>query len=271
MIPVALTIAGSDSGGGAGVQADLKTFAALGVYGTSAITAITAQNTLGVRLVHRAPPDVVAAQIAAVREDFAIAAVKIGMLASADVVEAVAAALDPAPRFVVLDPVMAASSGDPLSGDGFIEALRALIPKCDLLTPNLSEAASLAEMPQARSETEMAAQARGLIDGGARAVLMKGGHLDGDAVDILVTADAIHRFAAPRIASRNLHGTGCTLSSAIAAHIVLGASLPEAVARAKDFVRAAIEHGREVKLGGGAGPVLPLALRASSGASSFDS
>jgi len=257
VIPVALTIAGSDSGGGAGVQADLKTFAALGVYGTSAITAITAQNTLGVRLVHRAPPDVVAAQIAAVREDFAIAAVKIGMLASADVVEAVAAALDPAPRFVVLDPVMAASSGDPLSGDGFIEALRALIPKCNLLTPNLSEAAALAGTPQARSETEMAAQARGLIDGGARAVLMKGGHLDGDAVDLLVTAQGLHRFAAPRINSRNLHGTGCVLSSAIAANVALGHDLVTAVVEAKAFTRRAIENGRRHNLGRGPGPLMP--------------
>jgi len=257
VIPVALTIAGSDSGGGAGIQADLKTFAALGVFGTSAITAITAQNTLGVRLVHTLPPDVIAAQIAAVREDFDIAAVKIGMLASAEIVEAVAAELEPAPRFVVFDPVMAASSGDALSREGFIQAVGRLIAKLDLLTPNLAEAAALTATPQARSEAEMAAQARGLINSGARAVLMKGGHLDGDAVDLLVTPQGLHRFAAPRINSRNLHGTGCVLSSAIAANFALGHDLATAVAEAKAFTRRAIENGRLHKLGRGPGPLMP--------------
>jgi hydroxymethylpyrimidine/phosphomethylpyrimidine kinase len=255
VIPVALTIAGSDSGGGAGIQADLKTFAALGVYGTSAITAITAQNTLGVRLVHALAPDVVVAQIAAVREDFHVAAIKIGMLASVEIVEAVAVALEP--RFVVLDPVMAASSGDALSDEGFIHAIAGLIPKLDLLTPNLAEAAALTGTPQARSEAEMAAQGRALLDKGARAVLMKGGHLDGEAVDLLVTAQGLHRFAAPRIKSQNLHGTGCVLSSAIAANIALGHDLVAAVAEAKAFTRRAIENGREQKLGGGPGPLIP--------------
>ncbi len=257
VIPVALTIAGSDSGGGAGIQADLKTFAALGVFGTSAITAITAQNTLGVRLVHTLSPDVVTAQIAAVCEDFDIAAVKIGMLASADIARAVAAALHPAPRFVVLDPVMAASSGDALSGEGFADAIERLIPKLDLLTPNLAEAAALTRTPQARSEAEMAAQGRALLDKGARAVLMKGGHLDGDAVDLLVTAQNLHRFAASRINSRNLHGTGCVLSSAIAANIALGHDLVAAVADAKAFTRRAIENGQRLRLGGGPGPLMP--------------
>jgi hydroxymethylpyrimidine/phosphomethylpyrimidine kinase len=257
LIPVALTIAGSDSGGGAGVQADLKTFAALGVFGTSAVTAITAQNSLGVRRVHTLPPEVVAAQIAAVREDFDVVAVKIGMLARADIVEAVAAALEPAPRFVVFDPVMAASSGDALSGEGFIQALGRLIAGLDLLTPNLAEAAALTETPQARNEAEMAAQGRALVDKGARAVLMKGGHLDGDAVDILVTPQRLHRFAAPRINSRNLHGTGCVLSSAIAANIALGHDLLTAVAEAKAFTRRAIENGRLHNLGGGPGPLMP--------------
>jgi hydroxymethylpyrimidine/phosphomethylpyrimidine kinase len=257
VIPVALTIAGSDSGGGAGIQADLKTFTALGVFGTSAITAITAQNTLGVRLVHTLAPDVVVAQIAAVCEDFDVAAIKIGMLASVEIVEAVASALEPAPCFVVLDPVMAASSGDALSGVGFIHALAGLIPKLDLLTPNLAEAAALTGTPQARSETEMAVQARALVDKGARAVLMKGGHLDGDAVELLVTARGQHRFAAPRINSHNLHGTGCVLSSAIAANIALGHDLVTTVAEAKAFTRRAIENGRLIRLGGGPGPLVP--------------
>jgi hydroxymethylpyrimidine/phosphomethylpyrimidine kinase len=257
VIPIALTIAGSDSGGGAGIQADLKTFAALGVFGTSAITAVTAQNTLGVRLVHTLSPDVVAAQIAAVREDFEIAAVKIGMLASADIVDAVAAALEPAPRFVVFDPVMTASSGDALFGEGFIQAIGRLISQLDLLTPNLAEAAALTETPQARGEAEMAAQGHALLDKGARAVLMKGGHLDGDAVDLLVTPQGLHRFVAPRINSRNLHGTGCVLSSAIAANIALGHDLDTAVAEAKAFTRRAIENGRQHELGRGPGPLMP--------------
>jgi hydroxymethylpyrimidine/phosphomethylpyrimidine kinase len=257
VIPIALTIAGSDSGGGAGIQADLKTFAALGVYGVSAITAITAQNTLGVRLVHTLPPDVVAAQIAAVLEDFDVAAVKIGMLASVEIIEAVAAALKPAPRFLVLDPVMAASSGDALSGRGFIRTLDSVIPQLDLLTPNLAEAAALTGTPPARSEAEMAAQGRALVDKGARAVLVKGGHLDGEAVDLLVTEQGLHRFAAPRIISRNLHGTGCVLSSAVAAIIALGHDLLAAVAEAKAFTRRAIENGRIHELGRGPGPLMP--------------
>jgi hydroxymethylpyrimidine/phosphomethylpyrimidine kinase len=257
VIPVALTIAGSDSGGGAGIQADLKTFAALGIFGTSAITAVTAQNTLGVRRIHALPPEVVAAQIAAVREDFDIAAVKIGMLASAEIVEAVKEALTPAPRFVVFDPVMAASSGEALSARGFIPALDRFIPLLDLLTPNLAEAAALTGTPQARGEAEMAAQGRLLVDRGARAVLIKGGHLDGDAIDLLVTAQNLHRFAAPRINSRNLHGTGCVLSSAIAANVALGHDLVTAVDEAKAFTRRAIENGQSHKLGGGPGPLMP--------------
>jgi len=273
--PIALTIAGSDSGGGAGIQADLKTFAALGVFGASAITALTAQNTRGVRAIHLMPIEIVLAQIDAVLEDFDVVAIKIGMLGSAEIVEAVAGRLravqdrrSSTPPFLVYDPVMVASSGDALAGAGFVEAIRSqLLPLVDCLTPNLAEAAALLDEPQARNEDDMARQGRALVRLGPRAVLMKGGHLDGDAVDLLVTAEAVQRYAAPRIDSRNLHGTGCTLSSTIATHIVLGASLAEAVARAKDFVRAAIERGREVKLGGGAGPLLTLAL----GASSLDS
>ncbi len=278
-LPIALTIAGSDSGGGAGVQADLRTFAALGVYGASAIAAITAQNTLGVTLVEPTRPRALQAQIAAVLADFDVAAVKIGMLASAANVRAVSRALmlDALTRghsgrpltspFVVLDPVLAATSGDSLSGGGFIEALReVLLPRVDCLTPNLAEAAALLDAPLAASEDEMLRQAEGLLALGPRAVLMKGGHLEGaEAVDWLMTREARRRYSSPRVASRNTHGTGCTLSSAIAAGIVLGATLEEAVGQAKVFVGAAIERGRDVRLGEGAGPLLQSALRAQDG------
>ena len=252
---VALTVAGSDSGGGAGVQADLKTFAALGVYGTCAITAITAQNTRGVRRIHPLPPEIVVAQIAAVREDFEVAAVKIGMLASAEIAAAVGAALRGAR--CVFDPVMAASSGDALAGDDFVAAARALLPQFELVTPNIAEAAKLLGGAPARDEAGMAEQGRALLALGARAALMKGGHLDGDAVDLLVTPERVHRYAAPRIASRNLHGTGCVLSSSISAHLALGYDLVEAVGRAKAFTRRAIENGRDLALGHGPGPLMP--------------
>jgi hydroxymethylpyrimidine/phosphomethylpyrimidine kinase len=269
--PIALTIAGSDSGGGAGIQADLRTFAALGVFGASAITALTAQNTLGVRAIHAVPADVVRAQIDVVLDDFDVAAIKIGMLANAEIAEAVAAGLASPSKgeelraLIVYDPVMAASSGDALAGAGFVEAIRQkLLPLVDCLTPNLAEAAALLSESQAGSEADMTRQGRALIALGPRAVLMKGGHLDGaEAVDLFVTSEGVHRFAAPRIASPNTHGTGCTLSSAIAAHVVLGASLPDAAAAAKAFVRAAIERGASARLGAGAGPLLQAPLFAS--------
>ncbi len=271
--PIALTIAGSDSGGGAGIQADLKTFAALGVYGASAVTALTAQNTRGVVLIHVAPPAIVRAQIDAVLDDFDVRAIKIGMLGSADVVAAVAESLarflppqggkGRAP-FIIYDPVLAASSGDALAGAGFVAAVKArLLPLVDCLTPNLAEAAALIGAPLARNEDEMTGQGRALLALGPHAVLMKGVHLAGDeAVDLLVTADGVRRLAAPRLASQNLHGTGCTLSSAIAAHIALGADLAEAVAAAKDFVASAIARGRDVALGAGAGPLIQIPLNA---------
>jgi hydroxymethylpyrimidine/phosphomethylpyrimidine kinase len=271
-VPMALSIAGSDSGGGAGIQADLKTFAALGVYAASVVTALTAQNTRGVRAIHYPPPGIVGAQIEAVLEDFAVAAIKIGMLGNAEIANVVAESLLPwgegGPKgrmraFVIYDPVMVASSGDALSGAGFGTAIRqALLPLVDCLTPNLAEAATLLlGEPIARSEADMARQGAALLNLGPRAVLMKGGHLEGDeAVDLLVTKDTIRRFAAPRLASQNLHGTGCTLSSAIAANIVLGAPLPEAVAAAKAFVRKAIERGQDVTLGAGAGPLVQTEL-----------
>jgi len=260
-VPIALTIAGSDSGGGAGVQADLKTFAALGVHGASAITALTAQNTLGVAAIHFAPPEIVAAQIDAVLGDFNVAAVKIGMLGNAGIVAAVAECLKSAP-FIVYDPVMTASSGDALSGAGFIEAIKVrLLPLVDCLTPNLAEAAALLNEEPARDEAGMARQGAALRALGPRTVLMKGGHLDGgEAVDVLASASGVQRFAAPRAASRNLHGTGCTLSSAIAAGIVLGLELPEAAARAKAFVGEAIERSRGLTFGAGAGPLAQLPL-----------
>jgi hydroxymethylpyrimidine/phosphomethylpyrimidine kinase len=255
MIPVALTVAGSDSGGGAGIQADLKTFAALGVYGTSAITAVTAQNTQGVRRVHPLPRALVAAQIAAVREDFDVAAVKIGMLASVEIAEAVFAAL--AGARVVYDPVLVASSGDALAGAGLLAAARRLFAAVDLLTPNLAEAARFLDAPEATSEAEMVAQGRALLALGPRAVLMKGGHLPGKAVDFLLSGESVRRFSAPRIESLNLHGTGCVLSSAIAAQIALGRDLVDAVDRAKAFTRRAIESGRGLALGKGPGPLMP--------------
>jgi hydroxymethylpyrimidine/phosphomethylpyrimidine kinase len=306
---VALTIAGSDSGGGAGIQADLKTFAALGVHGASAVTALTAQNTRGVAAIYVAPPAIVRAQIDAVLDDFDVRAIKIGMLGSAAVAEAVAETLarsllplrekvsrasatdegsapssalrrDPSSRqsssghlppqggkglaaFVIYDPVMVASSGDALAGTGFVAAVKArLLPLVDCLTPNLAEAAALLGAPAAANEDEMAGQGRALLALGPRAVLMKGGHLAGEeAVDLLVAADGVRRFAAPRIASPNLHGTGCTLSSAIAAQVALGADLTEAVAAAKTFVRAAIERARDVKLGEGPGPLIQIPIR----------
>jgi hydroxymethylpyrimidine/phosphomethylpyrimidine kinase len=252
---IALTVAGSDSGGGAGIQADLKTFAALGVYGTSAVTAITAQNTLGVRAVHPLPPDVVGAQIAAVREDFDLAAVKVGMLATAGIVAAAARAL--AGLRIVYDPVMVASSGDALTGAGFLDAAKTMLPLVELLTPNLAEAARLLDDRQASSESEMVAQGRALLELGPGAVLMKGGHLPGKAVDLLVTSGGVRRFSGPRIETRNLHGTGCVLSSAIAAHIACGRDIVDAVERAKAFTRRAIENGRELALGRGPGPLMP--------------
>jgi hydroxymethylpyrimidine/phosphomethylpyrimidine kinase len=282
-LPIALTIAGSDSGGGAGIQADLKTFDALGVYGASVVTALTAQNTRGVRAIHYPPPEIIDAQIEAVLEDFGVAAIKIGMLGSAEIAGLVAERLpsttgrggetflplgEDGPKgrvraFIVYDPIMTASSGDALSGAGFVEAVgQELLPLVDCLTPNLAEAATLLGQPIALSEADMARQGAALLKLGPRAVLMKGGHLEGkEAVDLLVTPQGVRRYSAARVASHNLHGTGCTLSSAIAANVVLGMTLPEAVASAKAFVSEAIERGRRVTLGAGPGPLIQASLR----------
>jgi hydroxymethylpyrimidine/phosphomethylpyrimidine kinase len=255
--PVAVTIAGSDSGAGAGVQADLKTFAALGVYGVSVITALTAQNTRGVFGIHEVPAGFISAQIDAVFSDFDIAAVKIGMLGSAAAIEAVAAALDRhRVSNVVLDPVMAASSGPKLLHADAIDALRRLAATVDLLTPNLPEAALLLDTSVAADEKEMRRQARALLTLGPGAVLIKGGHGGGpESVDLLVEADACRRFAAPRKETKNTHGTGCTLSSAVAAGLAKGDTLAEAVRDAKAYVTAAIEAADRLGVGSGPGPV----------------
>jgi hydroxymethylpyrimidine/phosphomethylpyrimidine kinase len=258
MTAIALTIAGSDSSGGAGIQADLKTFAALGVYGASAITALTAQNTQGVDAVLVVPPDFVARQIRVVARDLDLRAVKIGMLATAEIIEAVAEqlkALEGTP--VVLDPVMVAASGDVLLDEDAIETLRTvLLPRATLITPNLPEAAKLLDQDEAKDESAMRAQAEALRALGAQAVLIKGGHADGpEAVDILVDGEGELRLTAPRVATENTHGTGCTLSSAVAAELAKGASLREAVTRAKAYVTAALQHANELRIGKGRGPV----------------
>ena len=253
-----LSIAGSDSGGGAGVQADLKTFAALGCFGMTAITALTAQNTTGVRAIHAVPLAMLVAQIDAVVEDIGVDAVKIGMLHSAPTIQTVAAAVDRHQlRQVVLDPVMVATSGAALIDPSAITALvRLMFPLALLVTPNLDEAALLVGRPL-HTEADMASAAQQLLDMGARAVLLKGGHLAGHSVaDLLLQAGAPPLWMrAPRIATPNTHGTGCTLSSAIAAGLALGDDLPQAVQKARDFVRGALAAGADVRTGAGSGPL----------------
>jgi hydroxymethylpyrimidine/phosphomethylpyrimidine kinase len=258
MTAIALTIAGSDSSGGAGIQADLKTLSALGVYAASVITALTAQNTQGVTGIHDVPPEFVTAQIDAVFADLAISAVKIGMLANTGIIAAVARGLDNhRARNVVVDPVMIAASGDRLLREDAINAVRReLMPRALVITPNLPEAAALLGTGIAADEAEMRMQAERLRAAGAAAVLMKGGHGSGpESVDLLVDAAGVTRFAAPRIATRNTHGTGCTLSSAIAAGLAKGASLVEAVGVAKHYVTAAIAAAERLPIGKGSGPL----------------
>jgi len=253
-----LTIAGSDSGGGAGIQADLKTFAALGCYGTSAITALTAQNTVGVQGIHAVPAEFLKAQIQSVLDDIGVDAVKIGMLHAPGIVEVVAWAIDHYKLTnVVLDPVMVATSGDRLIASETVQVLvHELFPRVSVITPNLDEAALLLgrDIPNAEA-LDIAAQ--DLLAMGARAVLLKGGHLAGDeVVDLLADASGpLQRLASRRIASRNVHGTGCTLSSAIAAHLALGHGLSEAVSLARAFILEAIAQGADVTTGQGHGPL----------------
>ena len=256
--PRVLSIAGSDSGGGAGIQADLKTIASLGCYGMTAITALTAQNTLGVRSIHGVPPTMLRDQIDAVMEDIGVHAVKIGMLHSPDIVLTVAEAIDRhALTSVVLDPVMVATSGAVLIDSPAIAVLvRELFHRSTVVTPNLDEAALLVGRPL-EDERAMEDAARAMIGMGARAVLLKGGHLAGDVVsDLLMTADdQAHWMRAPRIVTTNTHGTGCTLSSAMAAYLALGQPLREAVLGARAYVRAALAAGSGVRTGAGGGPL----------------
>jgi hydroxymethylpyrimidine/phosphomethylpyrimidine kinase len=257
MRPVALTIAGSDSGGGAGIQADLKTFSALGVFGASAITALTAQNTQGVYAVEDISPVMVAAQIDAVCEDMSVGGVKVGTVSRSETIAAVAARLRQHHLRPILDPVMVATSGDRLLQPDAIGALRReLVPLAHLVTPNLPEAALLTGTQPAANEGEILAQARAILDCGADAVLMKGGHGKGlESIDILFERSAVTRFPAPRIQTSNTHGTGCTLSAAITAGLVLGLPLREAVAEAKAYLHDALKAGSALAVGKGRGPV----------------
>jgi hydroxymethylpyrimidine/phosphomethylpyrimidine kinase len=256
--PVALTIAGSDSSAGAGVQADLKTFAALGVYGVSVITALTAQNTRRVTAVHPVPASFVTAQLEAVFADIDIGAVKIGMVGDSAIIDAIASALERlAPKAVVLDPVMAATSGDRLLAADAVDALKTkLIPLATIITPNLPEAASLLNEEVASNAAAIEAQGSRLLARGSSAVLMKGGHGDGpDSTDTLITANGVETLSAPRIATGNTHGTGCSLSSAIAAGLAKGEDLTTAVRNAKAFVSAAIAAADRLSVGHGHGPI----------------
>jgi len=266
--PRVLSIAGSDSGGGAGIQADLKSIAALGCYGMTAITALTAQNTQGVRAIHAVPLKMLADQIDAVVEDIGVDAVKIGMLHSADTVRTVSAAIERhALPHIVLDPVMIATSGAVLIDNEAISVLvRYLFPRAAVVTPNLDEASLLVGRPL-DNEAAMEAAALQLLDMGAQAVLLKGGHLPGDTVsDLLVTNERQpHWMRAARIDTPNTHGTGCTLSSAIASHLALGAPLAQAVELAREYVRGALQAGARVRTGEGSGPLdhsyAPQAMR----------
>lgn len=256
--PVALTIAGSDSSGGAGIQADLKSFAALGVYGASAITALTAQNTRGVTGIHAVPAEFLTAQIDAVFSDLEVGAVKIGMVAQAASISAIASALSRwAPRHIVLDPVMVATSGDRLLASDAVDALRTrLMPLASVITPNLPEAAALLDEPVAVNEAEIARQGQRLLTLGCRAVLIKGGHGGGaESTDHLITSEKSIALAAPRVATRNTHGTGCSLSAAVAAGLAKGEDLESAVRSAKAWISTAIAAADRFSVGHGHGPI----------------
>ena len=256
--PVAMTIAGSDSGGGAGIQADLKAFSALGVYGTSTITALTAQNTRAVNGIQEVPPEFIVNQIETVLRDITVDAIKIGMLSSVPIIEAVAGVLKQHPSIpVVLDPVMVAKSGDHLLGQDAHQALiEHLCPLALLLTPNVPEAAILIGADSASNDAELLEQADKLAGLGSEAVLMKGGHLSGEICeDVLIHAGVIHRFSHPRIQTGNTHGTGCTLSSAITAYLAKGNGLVDAIQQATDYLHQAILAADSLSIGQGHGPV----------------
>lgn len=257
--PCVLTIAGSDCSGGAGIQADIKTISALGAYAASAITAITVQNTCGVTGIHPVPPSYVKGQIEAVMDDICPQAIKIGMINDTKIVEVIAEMLQKyQPQFVVFDPVMVSTSGCKLMEDEAIEAITTrLIPLATLITPNLSEAEILAGQ-KIRTVEEMQRQAKEMLKLGCRGVLVKGGHLEGGRMcDVLQTVgeEAPHLFAAPKVDSRNTHGTGCTLSSAIATYLALGETITDAVEKAKQYVYKGIEAGKDVCIGHGHGPL----------------
>ncbi|HEY6794227.1 MAG TPA: bifunctional hydroxymethylpyrimidine kinase/phosphomethylpyrimidine kinase [Kineosporiaceae bacterium] len=261
-VPIALTIAGSDPSGGAGVQADLKTFSALGAYGTAVLTALTAQNTRGVTGVHLVPAAFVTEQLRTLVADVRIDTIKIGMLATAELAEAVGAFLAGYRcDCVVLDPVMVATSGDRLLAEDAVEAVRRLLPRADLITPNLPEAAHLLGDAPATDVAGMRAQAQRLLEAGARRVLLKGGHLARSggpqlpAVDVLAGPEGVRELAADRVATANTHGTGCTLSSAVAALRPQRPGWPEAVADAKTWLTRAIEAADGLGVGSGNGPV----------------
>ncbi len=256
--PIALTIAGSDPSGGAGIQADLKTFTVLGVYGASVITALTAQNTVGVTGVFKVPVDFITAQFEAVTADLHVQAVKTGMLADVETVKCVGKLLGLLrPPHLVVDPVMVATSGDRLIDANAVRSVReTLIPLADLITPNLPEAAALLECAVAKTEEQMHAQAKALLSLGCRAVLLTGGHGRGaEAIDILATVTGLTRLSQVRIETRNSHGTGCTLAAAVTAGLAEGRSLTDAVSRAKHFVWSALNSGAMQQIGSGNGPV----------------
>lgn len=255
--PIALTIAGSDSGGCAGIQADIKTFSALGVFGTSAIASLTAQNTLGVQGVLPIDPAFVALQIRSVLSDLNVGAIKTGMLGTRDIVLAVAQELRGLSIPLVIDPVMVATSGDRLLTEDAVSAyIEHLFPIATLITPNLNEAAVLTNTPVARSLAEAKAQGAMLISMGVNAVLVKGGHGEGNqAVDVLMNATGAHEFSSPRLNTKNTHGTGCSLASAVAAGLAKGLPLPEAVGQAKTFLANALAAADRLSIGHGAGPV----------------
>ena len=257
--PIVLTIAGSDSGGGAGIQADIKAISATGSYACSVITAITAQNTLGVSAIFPIPLEHVEKQLDAVFTDLNVVAVKVGMLADCDIIKIVAAKIKQyQPAFLVVDPVMVATSGDLLLQTSAINTLKSeLLPLADLITPNLPEGAALINCEVPDNEDSMATMITGLRQLGATGVLLKGGHLEQDenSNDLLILSEQVHHFAAKRINTRNTHGTGCTLSSAIASYLAQGHELLEAVRLGKQYISQAIAHADELTVGKGHGPV----------------
>ena len=253
-VPKAMTIAGSDSGGGAGIQADLKTFAALGVYGTVTLTAITAQNTVGVTGVHEIPTDMIVAQMDAVMGDIGADAVKTGMLSSREIVEVVAAQIRKhGIRSLVVDPVMVAKSGDALLRQDAVQAVRTrLVPLASVVTPNIPEAEALTGMT-IESDADVRESAQRIVQMGARSVVVKGGHREGPATDVLYDGSDFREFTAPRIDTVNTHGTGCTFASAVAAGLAQGLSVEDSVAQAKDYVTEAIRAS--FPIGRGHGPL----------------